>query len=159
MDDHDWEPVASIGHHGLRLGLARDGRWVVGGTGGAPLPLEDALMSMLPVLEQSYREINRVTTEHPDAQISPAWELVLRFALEGTSDYWAELALGWLEEGHPAHGLLDVLDQLSRQTRRAQRTRHRARRVWKEASRGLHEAAGIDKERGVSAMTETASQG
>ncbi|MDQ0379044.1 hypothetical protein [Amycolatopsis thermophila] len=134
MDDHDWEPVASIGQHGLHLGLAHDGRWVVGRIGATPHPLEDALMPMLPVLEQSYREINRVTSEHPRAHAAPAWELVLRFALEGPSDDWADLALNWIEEGHPAQGLLDALDQLSRQARRAQRTRHRARRAWKHAA-------------------------
>lgn len=37
---------------------------------------------------------------------------VLQFALECWSDYWAGLALGWLEAGYPSTGLLNALEAL-----------------------------------------------
>ena len=57
---------------------------------------------------------------------------LVRYAL-GTSDYWAELALGWLEQGLPVRGLTQDLLALEEQTARPQSLRHRARRVRKTA--------------------------
>lgn len=56
-----------------------------------------------------------------------AAELV-RYALGG-SDYWADLALGWMEQGVHGEGLLPALLLLEGQERRPQSLRDRARRV------------------------------
>jgi hypothetical protein len=62
------------------------------------------------------------------------WTTVLRFALESWSDYWAGLALGWLEAGYPSTGLLDTLHALKDSPRQPQPVRHRALRLWRAAT-------------------------
>jgi hypothetical protein len=57
---------------------------------------------------------------------------LIRFAL-GASDYWADLALGWLEEGVPSRQLVDELAAFEGQAGRTQALRHRARRLRKRA--------------------------
>jgi hypothetical protein len=57
---------------------------------------------------------------------------LVRYAL-GTTDYWADLALGWLEQGVPARGLEHDLLALEAQTGRPQSLRHRAKRLRKTA--------------------------
>lgn len=56
-----------------------------------------------------------------------AGELV-RFAL-GVSDYWADLALAWLEQGLSTRGLERDLAALTEDRARAQAVRHRAARM------------------------------
>lgn len=55
---------------------------------------------------------------------------LIRYAL-GSSDYWAELALAWLDQGAPRDGLDDALLDLEGQSSRSQPVRHHARRVRK----------------------------
>lgn len=55
---------------------------------------------------------------------------LVRYAL-GAPDYWADLALRWLEQGVPARQLVDELSALEGQAHRAQSLRHRARRLRK----------------------------
>lgn len=65
-----------------------------------------------------------------DAGRSRAYDVteMMRFALQ-LSDYWAALAVGWMEQGAPAADLLDALEALERNRAFAQSTRHRARQV------------------------------
>jgi len=49
----------------------------------------------------------------------------------GASDYWADLAVGWLEQGASAQPLLTELEQLEADKGRPQNLRHRARRLRK----------------------------
>lgn len=53
---------------------------------------------------------------------------MMRFALQ-SSDYWAALAIGWMEQGAPATELLVELEALEMNRAYAQSTRHRARRM------------------------------
>lgn len=55
---------------------------------------------------------------------------LIRYALGGT-DYWAALALRWLDQGAPRDGLEDALLGLEAQTVRPQSLRHHARRLRK----------------------------
>jgi hypothetical protein len=55
---------------------------------------------------------------------------LVRYAL-GASDYWADMALGWLEEGVPAGSLVDELSVFEEEAGRPQSLRHRARRLRK----------------------------
>lgn len=57
---------------------------------------------------------------------------LIRYAL-GTSDYWADLALRWLEEGVPAARLVDELLSFEAQAGRPQALRHRARHLRQNA--------------------------
>ena len=55
---------------------------------------------------------------------------LVRYAL-GASDYWASLALEWLDQGVPARGVESALLELEGQESRAQALRHHARRLRK----------------------------
>lgn len=68
----------------------------------------------------------------PDAHRAYEPRDLVRYALAG-SDYWAELALRWLEQGVSAAGLEDALLALEAEPRRPQTLRHRARRVRQSA--------------------------
>ena len=57
---------------------------------------------------------------------------LVRFAL-GASDHWADLAIGFLEQGVSVLGLEMELQAVESQTHRPQRLRHRARRLRKAA--------------------------
>jgi len=57
---------------------------------------------------------------------------LVRYAL-GASDYWADLALGWLEDGVPSRPLIDELKAFEARADRSQALRHRARHLRKSA--------------------------
>lgn len=57
---------------------------------------------------------------------------LVRYAL-GASDYWADLALGWLEVGVPSRPLVDELAAFEARPDRPQALRHRARHLRKRA--------------------------
>jgi hypothetical protein len=50
---------------------------------------------------------------------------LIRYAL-GPSDYWADLAVGWLEDGVPPRTLVNELSTFEAQADRPQSLRHRA---------------------------------
>lgn len=134
VDEIDWQPVLQAG--GRVLGLDGQGRWVLGDGPGRVHPL-DWLVPLLPMLELHYAEVERATAGVP---ADPPWEELLRLALTSGSDYWSARALDWLEGGHPVSALLGVLDEVGR-TGATQRTRHCARRLWKDANQGLESSA------------------
>ena len=82
---------------------------------------EASLVRFLVQLEQPF-DADR------DIGIAPT-ELV-RFAL-GTSDYWANLALGWLASGLATSALADDLRTYAANTQHPQRQRHEALRLLK----------------------------
>ena len=53
---------------------------------------------------------------------------LIRFALTA-SDYWADLALRWMDQGAPGDGLEESLLDLENQGGRPQPLRHHARRL------------------------------
>lgn len=55
---------------------------------------------------------------------------LIRYALSA-SDYWAGLALCWVDQGAPAGDLEDALLELEGQHHRPQELRHHARRLRK----------------------------
>jgi hypothetical protein len=57
---------------------------------------------------------------------------LVQYAL-GASDYWADLALGWLEEGVPSRRLVDELAKFEAQADRPLALRHRAQHLRKRA--------------------------
>jgi hypothetical protein len=66
----------------------------------------------------------------PDAprEYDPA--ALVEYALAGP-DYWADLALSWIEQGVRGDRVTHALTNLETQARRPQTLRHRARRVRK----------------------------
>ncbi|GAA5151976.1 MULTISPECIES: hypothetical protein [Amycolatopsis] len=128
MREGEWRPVLAIGRHGLALGLDDDGQWSLCETPAAIHPVSDKLVAMLPVLEQSYTEVMRLTNT-PGTRSAPPWDEVLRLALEWPTDYWPDRALDWLEAGYSVHKLAGALKRISESSARSQQTRHRARRL------------------------------
>lgn len=66
----------------------------------------------------------------PDIDRSYDPRELIRYAL-GSSDYWAEHALRWLDQGAPREGLGNALLLLEEQSARSQSLRHHARRLRK----------------------------
>lgn len=64
----------------------------------------------------------------PDAPTDYEPRDLISYALEA-SDYWADLALRWLDQGAPTEGLHDALFQVETQSARPQSVRHHARRL------------------------------
>jgi hypothetical protein len=131
-------PVIAVNDRGLTLGVDADGAWVIWNEDDTPRPgdtvwlAHDRLMWLLPLLQKPQQVvIEAVTAVKAESALLPA---VLRFALESWSDYWAGLALGWLEAGYPSTGLLDALHALKDSARQPQPVRHRALRLWRTAT-------------------------
>jgi hypothetical protein len=82
---------------------------------------EHPLLPFLVDLESSY---------DPSAVSDYDPQDLIRYAL-GLSDYWAGLALGWLDEGAPSDYLGSALLELEGQRSRPQSLRHSARRLRK----------------------------
>jgi hypothetical protein len=78
------------------------------------------------------KELEHPYTTGADA-FMPTTEVV-RFAL-GTTDYWAERAVEWLEAGVPADSMQVELGTLVADKRRPQSLRHRAMRFIDRAPR------------------------
>jgi hypothetical protein len=135
MDEQAWQPVIEIGEHGTILGVARDGSWVVGHDATSVRPADGAPMTLLPVLERSYQEVDRAIASHVATAGQPPWDHLLHLALTWSSDYWPGRALDWLENGYPPIGLLDTLAWLKDESGRSQPIRHRALRLWKAERR------------------------
>ena len=70
-----------------------------------------------------------------DAEAERGYDPVelVRHALLWPTDYWPGLALRWLEQGVPAHGLVDELRRFEAEAHRDQKQRHRARELRKAA--------------------------
>jgi hypothetical protein len=131
-------PVIAFNDRGLTLGVDADGAWVIwteddtGRPGHTVWLAHDRLMWLLPLLQKPQEVvIKAVTAADADSELLPS---VLRFVLESWSDYWAGLALGWLEAGYPSTGLLDTLHALKDSPRQPQPMRHRALRLWRAAT-------------------------
>ena len=77
---------------------------------------ESEMVRFLVELEQSY---------DPDRDIGVEPERLVRFAL-GASDYWADLALGWLGSGLAIAPLAEVLRDYAGDATHPQSQRHRA---------------------------------
>jgi hypothetical protein len=134
MDTGSWRVVFAVNDHDLDLAVAEDGRWVVGRDAESARPVSEVMMVLLPLLKRPYRQVTAaVAAQAPSGQPELPWEELVRFALTWPSDYWPGLALGWLEDGFGAGGVLDELAALKDASGRSQPLRHRALRVWKAA--------------------------
>ena len=131
-------PVITVNDRGLTLGVDADGAWVIWNEDDTARPAHtvwlahDRLMWLLPLLQKPQQVvIEAVIAAKADGELLPS---VLRFALESWSEYWAGLALGWLEAGYPSTRLLDALHALKDSPRQPQPVRHRALHLWRAAT-------------------------
>ncbi|GAA1857065.1 hypothetical protein GCM10009687_25240 [Asanoa iriomotensis] len=124
----DRRPVILVNDQGLTLGLDSAGGWIMWGPNHPVQPAEDRLLWLLPLLERPPDEVTGAFAEaQADESFVPA---LLRFAVESRSDYWAGLALRWLETGYPATALTSTLATLKDSRTQPQSVRHRALRLW-----------------------------
>jgi hypothetical protein len=84
-------------------------------------PDEPDMVQFLVELEHPYDPNRNIGVEPGD---------LVRFALDA-SDYWADLALGWLADGLAVSPLVDVLDDYATDTTHPQSQRHRAAALLK----------------------------
>ncbi|MEU8253331.1 hypothetical protein AB0C06_03555 [Micromonospora inaquosa] len=126
--------VMAIGKHELRLGLDSGGHWIVLSTkdGRHWTPAEN-IQSLLPLLEQRYEAVTTLRTDQ--ASDPPPWDDLVRYALSCWSDYWAGLALGWLEDGYPAAPFRDTVRSLKDAPERTEIIRQRSLRLWCELTK------------------------
>jgi hypothetical protein len=128
VDDH---PVIPINDRGLTLTVDAGAGWVVSAPDGRRWPARENLVALLPLLERHFGDIERILADC-DGFAAPPWDELLRLALLESSDYWAALALGWLESGYPPARLRETLRLLKDECARPQPVRHRALRLWLE---------------------------
>ncbi|MBG6101434.1 hypothetical protein IW249_001848 [Micromonospora vinacea] len=126
MDDN--RVVMAIGKHELRLGVDPEGNWIVLSTSdGRQWTPDENIRSLLPLLERRHKDVTTLNTDLVSAP--PPWDDLVRYALSCWSDYWAGLALGWLEDGYPAAPFRDTLQSLKDAPERSSAIRHRALRL------------------------------
>jgi|GEM_PF-4220425 hypothetical protein len=120
-----------VNDHGLTLGVDSAGTWLIWDQHHAASPVRDRLLWLLPLLERA-----------PDvvvpgiAAIESGGELMsalLRSALGSASQYWASMALRWLEAGYPVEEFANILAALKDSPLQTQSVRHRALRLWRKA--------------------------
>ena len=129
--NQDLQPVMVVNDHGLTLGVDSAGTWLIWDQHHAASPVRDRLLWLLPLLERA-----------PDvvvpgiAAIESGGELMsalLRSALGSASQYWASMALRWLEAGYPVEEFANILAALKDSPLQTQPVRHRALTLWRRA--------------------------
>jgi hypothetical protein len=119
-----------------RTWLCKDdgGRWLLLDDTTVTEVTEGTSIAVLRLLERSpaeaASEINRANCREPDSRVVIApvrWALTR--AVNGQMDYWAALALNWIEWYGNATELATPLETLSRSHWASQSTRHRAKRL------------------------------
>ncbi|MGC4833541.1 hypothetical protein ACLQ3D_03470 [Micromonospora vinacea] len=123
--------VMAIGKHELRLGVDPEGNWIVLSTSdGRQWTPDENIRSLLPLLERRHKDVTTLSADL--VSTPPPWDDLVRYALSCWSDYWAGLALGWLEDRYPAVPFRDTLQSLKDAPERSATIRHRALRLWCE---------------------------
>src|SRR5690606_30920980 len=102
-----------------------------GPQGGGEVVSDDVMRAMPGAEHPMLQHLVDLEADYDPARLRTydARELI-RYALS-TSDYWARLALCWLDQGTPAGGLEDALLELESEPQRPQALRHHARRLRK----------------------------
>ena len=127
----DLRPVIVVNGHGLTLGVDAGGNWLVWGHHHAACPVQNQLLWLLPLLERPPEVVAPGI-----AAIADGTELLsalVRSALESASQYWASMALRWLEAGYPVEEFANILAALKDSPLQTQSVRHRALRLWRKA--------------------------
>jgi hypothetical protein len=101
-------PVIAVNDRGLTLGVDADGAWIIWDEDDTARlthtawRAHDRLMWLMPLLQKPQQVvIEAMSCANAASELLPS---VLRVALESWSDYWAGLALRWLEAGYPSTG-------------------------------------------------------
>jgi hypothetical protein len=131
MTGEAYKPVVSVTDQ-LNLALDGSGRWVALSSRRGVVRIQERLVWLLPLLEQSYVDVERAVVGAVAVEPSPP-PVLARYALEESTPYWIDRALDWLESGFPAASVVDVLAVMKDDRALSQPIRHRALRAWRAA--------------------------
>lgn len=125
---------------GLQLTLESDGQWcVVGANGSWPIDDQEDYYRAVTLLEKDYFEardaIDRLAREVPTARPFQL-EAVVLVGLRGGSEYWALLAMKWVEQlpEEQLGSLEEALRVVSAAKWASQKLRHAAMRHLKRSN-------------------------
>ncbi|WP_147446647.1 hypothetical protein [Corallococcus sp. CA047B] len=136
----EWLPVVEIGERDW-LGVRRSGEWVLDREGQLVSVESLSFVPALPLLQRE-RELFELEVQRRLGAVGigdtsrygfPVPRL-LEQALLGGMEFWADLALKWLESADVDERLLKALVSLQDARWASQRTRQRARQVVKQCS-------------------------
>jgi len=146
-DSHDqtvlWIPLVPLRTGGPMIGLAADGHWVIASSHNTVVRLSEAEppVFLLPALEHSYSEIrDLITTSLQKKKLSikmiehfPTADVII-CGLTSGMDYWADLALKWLESPSKQFGfknerIADVLTETANAPWASQGVRQRSQKL------------------------------
>ena len=137
-DNRGDRAIIAVNDRGLVLGVDANGTWIIWNEDDTVRPVHtvwlayDHLTWLMPLLLKPHEVVTEaIAGADADGGVLPA---VVRHALGSWSNYWAGLALGWLEAGYPSTGLLDALHALKDSPQQPQPVRHRALRLWRTAT-------------------------
>lgn len=141
-EEDEWLPLLKIGSAGSEIGISRNGGWLVGNTQECVRLGSSTGVEVLCILEQGPNDVmgaltallREHTLDEEDAEF-PAW-VAIETGLSGGSEYWAKLALDWLEIVRPTRKILEMLPAVADARWASQGTRHRARKLLRRFSDG-----------------------
>jgi hypothetical protein len=133
---HPWVPLLELGH-GAWLGLL-SGTLFVGVAEGPQREVDlSEPIGLLPVLERTYSVVvgelqdREIELSMPSGSLTSSVPLVAIpiAAAQSKNNYWADLALSWLDEMPRSDQVIQALDALENAAWAGQSVRHRARRI------------------------------
>lgn len=139
-----WVPLAALDPHGSSIGLSADGYWVISASENTVVKLDEGKppVFLLPALERPHSEIVQLIKtalenyELPQELI--AWfpvEDIIVFGLTVGMDYWADLALKWLDLIPVNARIANALSTTTDAKWASQSVRQRAQRLAREFTR------------------------
>lgn len=140
-----WVPLATLGTHGSSVGLSADGYWVISASDNTVVKLHEGKppVFLLPALESPYSEIvQQIKTALENYKLPQElieWfpvEDIIVFGLTVGMDYWANLALKWLEVLPVEERIADALKNAANAKWASQGVRQRAQRLARRWTAG-----------------------
>jgi hypothetical protein len=136
-----WVPILHLSHDAW-LGLLGKTPFVGDLEGPKRQVDPDEPTGLLPCLERPYAVVvAELHDRESELSLSPGsltrhvpLDAIPHAALVSRSNYWADLALAWLDEMPRTHSTMSTLENLGNADWAAQAVRHRARRIRREQS-------------------------
>ncbi|GEM_PF-1978291 len=137
-----WIWIASVSEYGVSLGISEGGYWVIEAENIiTPIVEGKHLRDLLPCLKMSPDEMTLLITKNLTKRgLSvkiwdgfPLQDLVMS-GLKSRSDFWANLALNWVEEFPTTTLFAEELEEIIGAEWVTQKTRHKAKKILKRKS-------------------------
>jgi hypothetical protein len=133
-----WLPITSLNSQQSPIGLSADGYWVISAKDNTVVELLEGKppVFLLPALERPYSEMVELIKTALEALKLPSqlieWfpvEEIIILGLTGGLDYWADLALNWLEVLPLNERIVETLKNTTNAKWASQGVRQRAQRL------------------------------